>query len=191
MRTRPAGSAVVRAPCLRQNEHAQARRTSARGSRTVSNSTVMFPQWHWPRSTASNLHRAAQDRSGGELSFPFAQERDEAPVEEGADGRRRIGKAVRQFPLGRASQPKLEIFSRPQAVELGARDFHRRAPGIEAGALDLPPARFGVKPRSDGGALQFGQMTKCSGGAAEIACEGADVIAAASDQLEHAGSRQV
>src|SRR5437667_823631 len=51
--TRPLGSEVVRAPCLRQKEHVSARSESSSGRTFVSSASSTLPQWQHPASGAS------------------------------------------------------------------------------------------------------------------------------------------
>src|SRR6266404_7394661 len=51
--TRPLGSEVVRAPCLRQKEQVSARSESSSGRRLVSSASSRLPQWQRPVSGAS------------------------------------------------------------------------------------------------------------------------------------------
>src|SRR5438552_12686091 len=51
--TRPLGSEVVRAPCLRQKEHVSARSESSSMRRLVSSASSTLPQWQRPVSGAS------------------------------------------------------------------------------------------------------------------------------------------
>src|SRR5438093_13665136 len=51
--TRPLGSEVVRAPCLRQKQHVQARNESSSGRRLGSSAISTLPQWQRPVSGAS------------------------------------------------------------------------------------------------------------------------------------------
>src|SRR2546422_5654236 len=51
--TRPLGSEVVRAPCLRQKEHVSARSASSSGRTLVSSASSTLPQWQRPVSGAS------------------------------------------------------------------------------------------------------------------------------------------
>src|SRR2546425_410026 len=51
--TRPLGSEVVRAPCLRQNEHVSARSESSSGRALVSSQSSRLPQWQRPVRGAS------------------------------------------------------------------------------------------------------------------------------------------
>src|SRR6266403_1378474 len=51
--TRPLGSEVVRAPCLRQNEQVSARSESSSGRTLVSSESSRLPQWQRPVSGAS------------------------------------------------------------------------------------------------------------------------------------------
>src|SRR5437870_4390989 len=51
--TRPLGSEVVRAPCLRQNEQVSARSESSSGRTLVSSASSRLPQWQRPVSGAS------------------------------------------------------------------------------------------------------------------------------------------
>src|SRR5437879_4015835 len=51
--TRPLGSEVVRAPCLRQKQHVSARSESSSGRRLLSSASSRLPQWQRPVSGAS------------------------------------------------------------------------------------------------------------------------------------------
>src|SRR5438270_6807595 len=111
--------------------------------------------------------RSAQDRRCPELAVALAQHGDDAAAEERADRCVGIRESVRQLPFRRAQGPPLDAVTAAQERQLAVLDLDRRAPGVKLRATDQLTAVFRIAPRSDRRSPQFGQMTKCAGGAAE------------------------
>src|SRR5205807_55585 len=75
----------------------------------------------------------------------------------------------------------------PQLVTLAGAAPGKKLVAAQRHAL----AGAGIFPGPDRGSMQFGQVTKSPGGAAEVARQRADVVPASADQLQGAGPRQL